>query len=187
MQLRPTLNFSQLEIYLKCLGRSHADLVAEQIVTAEKLIEVYPDPLTLYLEPEPGLYLVFWAETKIFETLIICRAKTFPDAVVYSAELPEPYGGFVNREVVLATLGQPYESKGPYKMPLPSGEAGGWDSFEIFGGGHDSLGFTANYDCQLNVVQLAFSLKKTALDIELEEYERQKDKSGLPASESEGQ
>ena len=180
------MNASQLEIYLKNIGRSHADLVSEQIVTAEKLIEVYPDPLTLYLEPEPGLYLVFWAETKVFESLLICRAKSFPDAVIYQEELPSPYGDLVNRQVVLAALGQPYESKGPYKMPFPSGEVGGWDSFEILGGGYDNLGFTTDYDRQLNVVQLAFSLKKTSLEIELEEHERQKDKSSSPASDLEG-
>lgn len=158
------MNTQQLEAYLLGLGRFHEELVVNGVVPPGDLIEVYPGAWTLYLEPVPGLELCFWAEDKRFESVILSLSETATSKVVYQQKVPEPYGRCVTREATLKILGKPIESKGPFKMPLPMGEVGGWDKFVLAGWEHKELVVIVKYDVAMNVIGLAFALAKTGFD-----------------------
>lgn len=167
------MNAQQLESYLRNLGVSHDELVAKGIVSSGKFIEVYPGAWTVYLEPVPGLTLSFWAEDKKFESLIFSLAETSTSKIVYQEKLPEPYARCVTRENALEILGEPVESKGPFKMPQPMGEVGGWDKFSLVGRQYPGLVIIVKYDVAMKVVGLAFAVAKTGFDHLRDEAEHQ--------------
>ncbi|QHG67856.1 DUF6392 family protein [Pseudomonas putida] len=167
------MNAQQLESYLDNLGRPHAELVAEGVVPAVDFIEVYPGAWTLYLEPVPGLYLCFWAENKQFESVIVSLAETATAKTVYKHKLPDPYVECVTRDVALNVLGEPFESKGPFKMPLPMGEVGGWDKFHLLDQKYPGIIALFKYDVAMNVTGVAFALEQTGFDRMRDEVKRQ--------------
>jgi len=165
------MNTQQLQSYLLNLGKFHADLVANDVVPADHLMEIYPDSWTVYLKPSPGLELCFWAEDKRFESVILSLAETTISKVVYTQGLPEPYASCVTREAALTVFANPVESKGPFKMPLPMGQVGGWDKFSLEGQGHPGLVVIFSYDVHMNVKRLSFALAKSGFDRLREEFE----------------
>jgi len=165
------MNNQQLQSYLLNLGRFHSELLANDVIPSGHLIEIYPGSWTVYLKPSPGLELCFWAEDKRFESVILSLAETTTSKVVYSQGLPEPYSNCVTREAALTVFGSPVESKGPFKMPLPMGEVGGWDKFSLEGQGHPGLVVIFSYDVHMKVEGLAFALAKSGFDRLSEEFE----------------
>lgn len=167
------MNAQQLESYLTNLGRPHAKLVAEGVVPAVDFIEIYPGALTLYLEAASGLNLCFWAESKEFESVIVSLAETVTTKTVYQHELPEPYIKCVTRDIALNIFGEPIESRGPFKMPLPMGEVGGWDKFHLLDQKYPGIIVLFKYDVAMNVTGVAFALEKTGFDRMRDEAKQQ--------------
>jgi len=165
------MNAQQLKSYLLNLGKFHPELVANDVVPSDHLIEIYPGSWSVYLTLSPGLELRFWAEDKRFESVILSLAETTTSKVVYSQGLPEPYASCVTREAALTVFGNPVESKGPFKMPLPMGQVGGWDKFSLEGQGHPGLVVIFSYDVHMNVKRLSFALAKSGFDRLREEFE----------------
>lgn len=165
------MNIDQLSTYLRNFDRPHADLLAEGIVPAGDLIEVYPDAWTLYLEPAPGLSLCFWAETRKLESMMFSLAETNIVDDIYQDKLPAPYDKCLTRADALVILGDPIESRGPFKMPLPMGDVGGWDKFEFVAQDQPKLVIVVQYGVDLSVSAMAFALAKTGADRLQEEYE----------------
>jgi len=64
----------------------------------------------------------------------------------------------------LKVLGDPIESKEPYKKPFPLGESGGWDKFDLVGLGFEKLYVLFEYGVDMSVTGLMFSLKETGYD-----------------------
>ncbi|WP_313738472.1 DUF6392 family protein [Pseudomonas sp.] len=168
------MNTRQLEIYLESLGKAHHDLISSGVVSTQQFIEVYPGSWTLYLQPEKGLDLVFWAETKILERLIIALIETFPSEPIYEHEIPSPYDACTSRESTIRVLGAPIESRAAFIMPFSLEEVGGWDKFRVAGSDREDLVVVATYDKSLQVTGFCFSLKRTEADILQEQFGNQK-------------
>ncbi|MFK3816662.1 DUF6392 family protein [Pseudomonas sp. NPDC089407] len=153
-----------LDRYLSSLGRCYNDLVLEDLAVPEKLVEIFSGSFTMVYEPEPGLELEFWAETQKFEKLHFALKKTTPSSVLYKGKLDEPYEKCRTRELVLQSFGSPISSKGKFKMPLPMGEVGGWDTFDLGPLGYAERQVTFKYDSKMYVSGVTFSLKLTGFD-----------------------
>lgn len=165
------MNAQKLNSYLNRLGRPQDELIREDDSWLTDFVEVYPGALSLYLQPEPGLNLRFWAEDKRFESVIISIAPTAASKSVYQHKLPQPYDGCVTREETLKVLGGAVESRAPFMMPLPMGNVGGWDKFDL--AGHEGVVIIVKYDVALNVIGLSFALRASGYDRMRDEVQHQ--------------
>lgn len=147
-----------IEKWIKSLGENYEELIAQEVIPNQPLLELYPDCDRLDLEPEVGVCLTFWAETKRLEALFVTLLKTTPSTVKYEGELPEPYFSEMTQSDVHAIFGEPFEFKGPIKMPQPMGQTGGWESYrldpEIYPGKKVEFQYTA----EMQVDTLVFTL-----------------------------
>ncbi|WP_179957945.1 DUF6392 family protein, partial [Citrobacter cronae] len=153
---------------LRCLGKSHDELVASNVLPQADLEEIYAGSFTVGYEAEAGVELEFWAENKVFEQLHFTLAKRVPSATVFHGELDAPFGNCKNRDAVLQAHGSPIKSKAPFNMPLPMGEIGGWDIFDLTALGYEGLRVCFSYDKNLRVSAISFSVKMTGMDKILE-------------------
>lgn len=162
------MNAITLETYLRCLGKTHDDLVASKVLPPVNLEEIYTGSFTVGYEAEPGVELEFWAENQVLEQLHFTLAKRVPSASVFYGELDAPFGNCKNRDAVLRIHGSPIKSKAPFNMPLPMGEVGGWDIFDLTALGYQGLKVCFSYDKDLRVSAISFSVKMTGIDKILE-------------------
>lgn len=119
------MNANVIEIWVKSLGKGHGILVENRLLPDLPLQELYPGRELLHIEPEPGLALSFWAESKRFETLFITLIATTPPTIGYKGELPMPFVHTMTQSGVRSSFGEPMASKGPARMPKPMGATGG--------------------------------------------------------------
>lgn len=151
---------SKIEKLLGFLGKPYKDLVAEKIVTDTGLKEIYSGSDRLYILPEEGLELDFWADSKVFIELFITLKKTTPATTSYKGELPEIFFPGMDQEMVIDLFGEPASSRGPVRLPHPIGQTGGWASYiyddELFPGVELQFQYTAD----MQVKTVVFSLKK---------------------------
>ncbi|WP_144169928.1 hypothetical protein [Pseudomonas sp. Kh13] len=154
----------KLEVYLNNIGASYDELVSAGVIPSGELEEIYEGSFTVGYEPESGVDLEFWAETRTFEVLHFTLAPTIPLLPVFEGKMDEPYGSCTTREKVLSVFGAPSDSKGPFKMPLPMGEVGGWDKFDLGALGYSNLNVLFKYDIAMRVSGISFSLKETRFD-----------------------
>lgn len=167
------MNAKELDVYLAGLGKPHDDLVHEGVLSPGSLVEIYPGSLSLYRDLLPGVELSFWAEDQKFEKINISLSKTALSDVVFQHELPAPYDKCRRREEALEILGEPFESRGPHKMPSPLGESGGWDKFHLPDRQYPELTVIFSYDVALNVTGLVFALKRTGYDRDFDEAQHE--------------
>ncbi|VVN04768.1 hypothetical protein PS862_01969 [Pseudomonas fluorescens] len=140
------------------LGESHENLVAQGLISSEKLHELYPGRDLLHIDLEAGLNLSFWAETKQFEALFITLKKVMSGIVEYTGELPPPYSSEMTQSDVHAIFGQPMESRGPIKMPKPMGQTGGWESYPLDPAIYPGKKIVFQYTAAMEVKTLIFTL-----------------------------
>lgn len=158
------MNITQLKTYLDNLGRPLDELVAESIFPSGPILEPFPESLSIFIEPVPGLMASFWAETRAFESISVLLVEGFSEAPVYAHALPEPYSVCKSRESALKIFGEPMLSKGPFKMPIVLQDLGGWDKFALTSMGYPELAIVVDYDVQLNVTGFAFTVKETGYE-----------------------
>lgn len=144
--------------WISRLGQFHDVLQKTGVITDQPLIELFPGIDEVFLVPESGLELVFWAETKRYESLFITLIKTTPSTIEYKGELPPPYTKNMIKSDVRTIFGEPTESSGPITMPDPVGKIGGWDCYHL-----DSIAFPNkkvffSYTRDLKVDSLSFTL-----------------------------
>lgn len=169
------MNAKELDSYLFGLGKSHSELVLEGVLPPGDFIEIYPEALSLYRKLQLGLELRFWAEDQNFEAIFISLAERETSKEIYPDKIPEPYSRCITREETLKVMGEPTESKGPHALPSPLGESGGWDKFNLPGGGRPELNVLFRYDVALNVISLVFALKRTGYDRDFDEAQHEED------------
>lgn len=144
--------------WIKNLGNNYDDLIAQEIISNQPLMELYPDCDRLDLEPEVGISLTFWAKTKRLETLFVTLVKTTPSTVEYEGELPQPYSLEMMQSDVHAIFGEPFEFKGPIKMPQPMGQTGGWESYRLDPEMYPGKKVVFQYTATMQVKTLVFTL-----------------------------
>lgn len=154
----------KLSTYLGRLGRSYDELVMEGLVPPNSLMEIYEGSLTAFYELEAGIELEFWAQSQTFEKLHITLLPNTSSSEVFEGEVEKPFGNCSVREQVLQVHGEPAMSKGPFKMPQPLGESGGWDIYGLKTLGYEGVNVIFKYDVGLNLVGLTFSLEVTSFD-----------------------
>ena len=142
------------------LGRTHAELLAEQIIPDTPLLELYPESDRLYIEPEEGLELTFSADGKVFIEFFITLIKTTPSTIAYKGELPDMLFEGMDQEMVLDLFGAPEKSRDPVVLPLPIGQTGGWASYiyddEIF----PTVELVFQYTSEMKVDTVVFTKMK---------------------------
>ncbi|MHC8286102.1 DUF6392 family protein [Pseudomonas sp. XS1P51] len=147
-----------IERWIKALGATHDELIAQGIAFNQSPKALYPDCDLLDMAPEIGLSLTFWAETKRLETLFVTLKKSTPSTVEYKGELPTPYKLAMTQSDVHALFGEPMESKGPIKMPQPMGQTGGWESYPLDPVAHPGKKVVFQYTAEMEVKTLVFTL-----------------------------
>lgn len=125
------MSTSKIKVWINSLGMTHDELVSKSIIPDGDLLELFPDIDELYIEPEVGVEMSFWAETECYESLHFTLAKTTPFTVEYKGELPAPFSLCINQSAVHALFGEPLEYSGPVMMPEPRGQTGGWEFYSL--------------------------------------------------------
>lgn len=154
----------KLEDIVGFLGKSHADLLVEGLISDVEPQEIYEGSDRVYIEPEEGLELVFSADNRIFIELFIALKATPSSSVLYRGELPEIFFPGMDQEMVIDLFGEPVSSRGPTTMPVPIGQTGGWASYtyddELFPG----VEVEFQYAADMQVKTLVFALSKNHMN-----------------------
>lgn len=125
------MSAEKIKLWINSLGMTHEDMLSKFIIPDSDLIELFPDIDELYIEPEIGVEMSFWAETERYEALCITLIKTTPSTIIYTGALPAPYTLRMNQTSVRALFGEPLEYSGAVKMPEPMGQTGGWEYYNL--------------------------------------------------------
>lgn len=152
------MNSFKLDSWISSLGKTHAELLGNDVIQASDLIEVYAGTDYLHSEPEAGVDFSFWAETKILEAIIFTLIKITPSEVVFEDSLPSPYDRLIDKEKVRNYFGSPMESRGPMRLPSPLGQIGGWDQFDLGHRGHPNVYVMFKYTVEFDVKGMSFGL-----------------------------
>ena len=118
---------------IKGLGRTYEALLADGLVRGAPPTPLFTEGENedLIQKPAPGIELWFWAETHRLERIVITLSALVDGDPVYTGELPNPFTHKMSQASVRTLLGEPYQSKGPAKLPPPIGVTGGWDAFRL--------------------------------------------------------
>ncbi|MDR9863568.1 MULTISPECIES: DUF6392 family protein [Pseudomonas] len=152
------MDAATIERWILSLGRPYDAMVAEGVIPNMPLQQLYKGRDWLDIEPEDGLELSFWAETKRLEAVYITLLKTTPSTVPYQGELPKPFVPAMSQAQVRANFCEPMDSKGPIKMPQPMGMTGGWDAYRLDPASHPNIKVAFQYTASLMVDTLVFTL-----------------------------
>lgn len=152
------MSIQKIEAWISSLGQVYELLVAAKVIPDQPLVELYKGRERLNLKPEEGINLSFWRETRCLETLSITLKKTTPSTIEYKGSLPAPYTLEMSQSDVRAIFGDPFESKGPFKMPLPMGLTGGWESYKLDAAAHQNIKVVFKYTAAMQVDTLVFTL-----------------------------
>ncbi|WP_339492142.1 DUF6392 family protein [Pseudomonas sp. EA_15y_Pfl2_R67] len=148
----------ELEVLIERVGSQYEVLVDEGILPDQPLAEMFEGDDQLWLEPESGIDLKFWRETRRLETLFISLIQTTPSTKEYKGELPAPYVSKMTQSDVHTIFGEPMASKGPIKMPVPIGMTGGWDSYPLDPERYPGKKIVFKYTEDMRVDTLVFTL-----------------------------
>lgn len=152
------MNALKIEELIKNLGQTYEDLLLKSLIPDEELIEIFPGVDELYIQPEEGVEMSFWAETERFESLYITLLKTPISTIEYRGELPAPYSLNMTQSTAHALFGEPFESSGPTKLPEPTGKTGGWESYRLDPVLYPNSKVGFRYLTSMNVNTLVFTL-----------------------------
>ncbi|MBN2977866.1 DUF6392 family protein [Pseudomonas lactucae] len=141
------------------LGFSYHKLVSQGLIQNLLLKRLFDasDNEELIQNPEPGVKLWFWAETKRLEQVMIILVQTVGQPV-YSGQLPQPFKLDMDQQYVREALGVPTETKPPVKLPGGMGGRGGADIYYLDQTAHSNVMVTLSYLENLRVNNISFSL-----------------------------
>lgn len=151
---------NEIEEIVGHLGKTHGELVANQIFPEAVLREIYPGSDLLYMVPEEGLELDFSADEKVFIGFYITLKKSTPSTNLYKGELPEIFPLGMDQKMVIDLFGDPYESRGPILLPQPIGQIGGWASYIYDEEQFPGIDLQFQYTADMQVEILLFCLRK---------------------------
>ncbi|MBC3956242.1 DUF6392 family protein [Pseudomonas triticifolii] len=149
-----------IETLISHLGNTYGELVSKSLVNDDGLIELFPGIDELYLEPQLGLSMSFWAETERFESICITFLKSTPSTVAYTGALPAPYRHLTNQTTVREILGEPLEVSGPVRLPQPMGMTGGWEYYSLNPETYPNTRLQIQYLESMDVNAIVFTLIK---------------------------
>jgi hypothetical protein len=152
------MSAATIDKWIRVLGGSYDELVAQGISFSQPPEALFPESSLLDTEPEVGINLTFWAETKRLEKLFVTLKKSTPSTVEYKGELPAPYKSEMTQSDVHALFGEPMESRGPIKMPQPMGQTGGWESYALDPAIYPGKKVVFQYTAAMEVKTLVFTL-----------------------------
>ena len=152
------MNAATINKWIISLGQNYDELIAQGDIPDQPLIRLYPDCDRLDLTLEKGIEMTFWAETKRLEALFITLVRTLPSTIEYEGTLPEPYTAEMTQSYVHAIFGEPFEFKGPIKMPQPMGQTGGWESYRLDPEIYPGKKVVFQYTAAMRVKTLVFTL-----------------------------
>ena len=112
----------------------------------------------LVQKPTPGIELWFWAETRRLERIVITLSALVDGDPVYTGELPNPFTHKMDQAGIRTLLGEPYQSKGPAKLPPPIGVTGGWDAYRLAQVFHPNAEVVVQFLADKSAGGLAFCL-----------------------------
>ena len=147
-----------IEAWIKCLGQTYDAILEKHLIPEEDFIELFPNIDELYLEPQEGISMTFWAETERFEALHITLIKTTPSTVEYRGDPPPPYTLRMRRSDIHERLGKPLEYSGPIRMPEPMGLTGGWEDYQLDSKAFPNIRLTVHYLESMDVSAISFAL-----------------------------
>ncbi|WP_324729590.1 DUF6392 family protein [Pseudomonas chlororaphis] len=152
------MDSATLERWISNLGKSHDAMVAQGVISNQPLQDLYDSGDSLEIEPEPGIELSFWAETKRFEAIqITLRADPESGMAIYAGTLPAPYSAAVTQLEVRNAFGTPVRTVGPIAPPGMK-KIGGWDSFQLPSSLHPEALVDFQYSEDLQVDRVVFAL-----------------------------
>ncbi|WP_347168911.1 DUF6392 family protein [Pseudomonas salmasensis] len=141
------------------LGFPYRKLVSEGLIQDLLLKRLFDtsDNEELIQNPEPGVKLWFWAETKRLEQVMIVLIQTVGQPV-YVGQLPQPFKLDMDQRYVREVLGAPTKSKLSVKLPGGLGVRGGADIYYLDQKAHPNVMVTLSYLENLRVNNISFSL-----------------------------
>jgi hypothetical protein len=152
------MSASKIEGWIKSLGQTHEYLLSESLIPDGELVEVFPGDDEVYLQPQKGVSMTFWDESRRLESFVITLVKIFPDEPEYKGELPAPYSSNMNKIAVRDFFGVPSNSSGPAKVPSPIGWTGGWDCYPLDQSLYPNVEVVFHYLPTAQVDYIAFGL-----------------------------
>lgn len=153
------MDSSTLERCIHNLGSSFDLLVAIGVIPNLPLQDVYEGKNSLVLEPEAGIELIFWPETKRLEEIQIVLGKNMgKDTPVYSGELPNQYAALTTQASVRSAFGKPLSSEGHLQLSGTQISLGGWDTYQVSGSLHEAAFVDFQYNEDLSVDRIIFAL-----------------------------
>jgi hypothetical protein len=153
------MDSATLERCIHNLGSSYDLLVAIGVIPSRPLQNVYEGNESLVVDVEDGLELLFQAETKRLEEIVITLgAGLGEDQPVYSGEMPKRYSSLTTQANVLAILGPPLESRGRVEFPGTQITMGGWDTYQVPASLHEAVFVDFQYNEDLCIDRITFAL-----------------------------
>ncbi len=120
----------ELEELIRSIGSSHETLISRGLLPDWPLSEMYEGRDRLGFKPELGINMDFWRVTKNLKPFSL-RSENHTFNICISGRASRPYVREMTKTDVHAIFGEPMISKGPIKMPLPIGQTGGWESYQL--------------------------------------------------------
>nr|WP_314876622.1 DUF6392 family protein [uncultured Pseudomonas sp.] len=145
---------------IKGLGQTYETLLADDLVSGVPPVQLLTggNNEDLIQKPALGIELWFWAETRRLERITVTLTAVVDSDQVYTGELPNPFTLSMRQADIRAVLGEPYQSKGPAKLPPPIGVTGGWDAYRFGQDTHTNAEVVVQYLSDHSVAGLAFCL-----------------------------
>lgn len=154
------MNAAEIISLVKKLGSTYEAIRDEGLIDGPA-----PHPLfkndeneDLIHKPAPGIELWFQTETKVLERIVIALLSRVEGDPVYIGELPTPFTHKMDKRGIHNLLGEPWQSRGPVKLPLPIGITGGWDAFRLAQTMHPNAEVAVQYTGDEAATGLAFCL-----------------------------
>lgn len=151
------MNNSHLAKLISKLGYAHESLVREGLIPCAELVHLYEDEDSLELELTPGVEIVFWADTKIFEMITFSYSRALnKDEPEFRSNLPTPLDKLKNQNDARILLGAPMFTKS--KMDLMATELYGWDVYQLNPSLHPEAILDIQYNKKMNIENILISL-----------------------------
>lgn len=147
-----------VERWLSCIGKSHAELLDQGLEPTLRRIRPYPGATEFYLEPDAGVSWRFDAETEILQAIIVTLIRRVDPQPEFEGIISQPYGCLDSRSV-REFWGHPVSSSGPLKMPPPICKTGGWDMYELSSQGFENVELIYQYSIDLKVSGIVLRCK----------------------------
>lgn len=137
---------------IKHMGHSYEDLVSNKILHGTSLENLYESDETLEVQLSPSIELVFWAETKRFEMIILKYDKSSSQRAI----LPSPLNNIINQSDVQFELGEPLYSK--TQIELYQTDIYGWDTYQLDSNLHPEAILDIQYNKDMQIGSILISL-----------------------------